>query len=151
MKKAKYDISKIQRKPIVRKKISSTEALSIAIRNSKAMAANLKMWIDANKDDDTYLLTLEADEVTTHLFCKTEHNPPFPMIMYKINTDLNGVIRSTMAEIKEIRDSLTQNTIQEGLALKIHSTMLLQEDRMETFLNAAKTYSDVLHAELGAK
>ena len=144
--KQKYDIDKISisRKP---RKMTTVEALKIAIEKAKAFSKEIGEWIDNNNDIKDYLITLEVDEITTHLYCETDANEPFPMIMYKIPPNLEGVIRGTESEILEIKNNIDTSSIPNGLKLKIHTVMFLQRDRKDSFDNSIESYTVALKEE----
>lgn len=144
--KQKFDISKITRKESSRK-MTTPEALKIAIRNNEAMAILIEKWLRENPNDETYVLAQGVEDIYTHLYCETDANYPFPMIFYKLNSNLDGVIKSTLGEIQLIKASVNPSSIQEGLELKILTTRFIQKDRMETFQKAVKSYRIALEAE----
>ena len=146
-KDGKISYQNVRRVKSVRK-MTLPEALKLAIRNGQAMAEEIQKWIDINDEDTAgYVLAQHADGIYTHLYCDTEDNEPFPVAFPRLNSDLSGVIKSTMAEILLIKASVNLTTIQEGLELTILSTMFIQKDRRDTFLNSVKVYKDILKEE----
>lgn len=144
--KVKYDINKIKRK--VKRTYRPDERLAKEIENYKAFSDEIQKWVDENAEDDTYVLSLEADGVTTHLFCETDKNDPFPMILYRINSSLDGVIRGSKDEINALLYEVNiQPTFQEGLTLKILSTLFLQNDRVDSMRKALEKYKIALKEE----
>ena len=145
-KKEKYDISKIR---LVRpeRQMTLVEALKFASKNSSSMAFLIKRWLDENKDDDSYVLIIETDGITSHVFCKTDKNDPFPVILYKQNHELSGSYSSTRGQILSLAKSLTPNTTNENQELKAVTKRFLQKDRMDSLLAGARQYDKIRKEE----
>ncbi len=149
-KQEKFDINKVSRKKVIRK-MTTENALKIAIGNSRAIAKQIDDWIhDVGKSDDCVIILRveDAEDIKTHVFMwQKDNNTPFPMIMYGVPSSLDGVIEEERHDLEQIVDSIDPKLIEDGLVLEIVTTMDLQTDRRDSLLNAVEKYTEVLKFE----